>query len=131
VKDTGESTVGDVLRADAIKFQALDDVLNSTEITDNKIPNEYKLFQNYPNPFNPSTNIQFFIPELSITKISIFNSLGQKIETLVDNELETGIHSISWKAGHRSSGIYYIRLECHSVAFNKYYSETVKSILLK
>ena len=49
-------------------------------------PNEYSLFQNYPNPFNPNTTIKYYIPKLSYVTVKIYNVLGSKIVTLVNEE---------------------------------------------
>jgi hypothetical protein len=60
------------------------------------LPETFTLFQNYPNPFNPNTTIRFSTPEQSHVRITIFNLLGQKIRTLVDEEYLPGYHSVVW-----------------------------------
>lgn len=74
------------------------------------LPSSFKLEQNYPNPFNPSTKIQFDIPVQSYTEVSVFNILGQRIETLVQDELTAGTHTFTWDATGYSSGIYLYRM---------------------
>ncbi len=64
------------------------------------------LFQNYPNPFNGSTTIQFFLKEASMIKLEIFNSLGQRIETLAAEYAAQGMHTYSWDSGNIPSGMY-------------------------
>ncbi len=64
--------------------------VNRVDENDNNIPNTYSLSQNYPNPFNPSTKIQFALPHESFTRLEIFNSLGQKVSTLVSENLKAG-----------------------------------------
>ncbi len=81
---------------------------------DGKMPSVFSLSQNYPNPFNPRTTIQFSLPKRSNVSITIWNTIGQKIETLVDGEMESGIHRIVWNAGKYPSGIYWYRLETSS-----------------
>jgi len=71
---------------------------------ENGIPKDYALIQNYPNPFNPSTNITYHLPKEEYVEISIFNSLGQRIRTLVSGEKKAGIYFISWD-GHDENGI--------------------------
>ena len=80
------------------------------------LPNSYQLFQNYPNPFNAETIIEYQLPKESNVTLRIFNSLGQKIITLVNKKQAPGFYSIDWngKNIHGSkvaSGIYIINLE--------------------
>ncbi len=80
------------------------------------IPMEYNISQNYPNPFNPVTTIRFSLPEVSAVSLEIYNMLGQKIVSLVDNEqLSAGVYNIEWNgrdsAGRQvSSGMYIYRI---------------------
>ena len=79
----------------------------------------FQLSQNYPNPFNPTTSIEFSVPgsaNATHTTLSIYNLLGQKVRTLVDEPREAGIHDVNWdgkdeKARDVSSGIYFYVLE--------------------
>lgn len=75
------------------------------------IPLTYALMQNYPNPFNPNTNIQFQIPKDGHVTISVYNSLGQQVTTLVDRDLKCGVHHVTFDAAEFSSGIYYYRIQ--------------------
>ena len=85
--------------------------MNNTDI-----PSEFLLSANYPNPFNPLTQIEFNLPEKAQVKLEIFNSLGQKIKTLVNDQwLNAGTHTVDWDAtdenNHRvASGVYFYRL---------------------
>ncbi|MBN1638667.1 MAG: T9SS type A sorting domain-containing protein [Ignavibacteriales bacterium] len=98
----------------------------ATEIIDNQnVLTSYKLEQNYPNPFNPITNIRFSIPNASNVKLTIYNILGEKVATLV-NELKTaGTHQVEFDASYLSSGIYFYRLETPE------YIDIKKMILMK
>lgn len=60
------------------------------------MPARYALYQNYPNPFNPSTSLVFDLPEDAFVRIEIFNVLGQKVKTLVDQDLTAGVHRVVW-----------------------------------
>jgi hypothetical protein len=74
-------------------------------------PKAYKLEQNYPNPFNPATLISFTLPEDGFTSLSIFNSLGQEVKSLVSDNLEAGYHQFNFNAVNLTSGVYYYKLE--------------------
>ena len=95
------------------------------------LPNVYKLGNNYPNPFNPITNIDYSIPENINVSLFIYNILGEKIHTLINNEYQkTGYKTIQWNAknknGHPiSTGVYFYKIQAGS--FNK----TKKMILIK
>ncbi|MFC1555729.1 transglutaminase domain-containing protein [candidate division KSB1 bacterium] len=60
-------------------------------------PKDFELHQNYPNPFNPETSIGFTLPKTETVSLSIYNMLGQKIRTLLNNEsFQPGLHTVSW-----------------------------------
>jgi hypothetical protein len=88
-------------------------------------PTDFMLEQNYPNPFNPSTTIRFSLPEATIVTLEIYNSSGQKIETLMNTNLNAGYHSVKWNAGHISSGVYFCRLKTRT------FNDIIKMILAK
>jgi hypothetical protein len=95
------------------------------------IPGKYALNQNYPNPFNPTTTFRFGIPTLSAVRLEIYNMVGQRIVTLVNEELEEGYYEISWTA-NITSGIYFYRIESINIAEpNKSFRDVKKLILLK
>jgi len=99
-------------------------VVGVEEVT-SEVPVSYQLAQNYPNPFNPNTTIQFSIPEPSFVKLEIFNTLGEKISTLVSEELNAGNYKYDWNAENLTSGIYFYRLSTSN------FSEMKKMIFLK
>ena len=84
-----------------------------------------RLEQNYPNPFNPSTTIKFSIPKKSTVKLTIYNQLGELIQTLVNEEKSTGTYEIAFNGQDLVSGIYFYRLNAGD------FVETKKMILLK
>ena len=68
-------------------------------------PDQYVLKQNYPNPFNPSTTIEFYLPIRKQISIEIYNSAGQKVKTLINNEeLDAGTHTVVWD-GTNDAGV--------------------------
>jgi len=81
-----------------------------------EIPQKFAVKQNYPNPFNPTTEIRYALPEPGKVKIVIYNSLGQKVRTLVSGEQVAGYYTTVWDAtndaGHRvSSGLYIYQVQ--------------------
>jgi len=88
-------------------------------------PMNYELSQNYPNPFNPSTTIRFSVLESSFINLSIFNPLGEKIEELVNEIKEPGIHTIEFNAENISSGTYFYRIKTAN------FTNIKKMVLLK
>ncbi|MBN2031530.1 T9SS type A sorting domain-containing protein [bacterium] len=75
------------------------------------VPIAFNLLQNYPNPFNASTTIRFQLSQKSPVRLSIFNILGEEIETLIDDVMDQGVHDIVWNAEGYPSGIYFSRLQ--------------------
>ena len=74
-------------------------------------PDHFSLSQNYPNPFNPSTTIEFSLPEdVNNLKLSVYNSLGEKVAELVNTALIAGKYSYIWEAKNLASGIYFYEL---------------------
>lgn len=80
----------------------------------NSIVSDFSLKQNYPNPFNPSTKIEFSLNSRANIQLNIYNALGQKIATLVNSNLEAGIHSVTLNAPNLASGIYFYELKSGS-----------------
>jgi hypothetical protein len=93
-------------------------------------PSNFKLHQNYPNPFNSTTNIEFSLPGRSNVQINVFNILGQKVKTIINQEKSVGRYSIQWDGTNSygsavASGIYFYQIKTDD------YSEARKMILLK
>jgi len=89
------------------------------------IPKTFSLLQNYPNPFNAATTIKYSLPIESEISLSIYNLLGQRVETLFDGVQDPGEHALTWNATHLPSGIYFARLE------SRCQTENIKLVLLK
>ena len=78
--------------------------------TESEIPQAFNLSQNYPNPFNPATEIGFALPENAYVTLTVFNALGQKVTTIVDERREAGSYRVTWDATGFPSGVYFYRL---------------------
>lgn len=96
-----------------------------------QLPTEFALLQNYPNPFNPSTTIQYQLKESVNVSITIYNIVGQKIATLVDEKQSAGSYSLMWNAmddynNRVSTGIYFYRINA-----GNNFVETKKMMLIK
>lgn len=89
------------------------------------IPNEFRLEQNYPNPFNPSTQIRFAITKTANVKLDIYNLLGQKVASLVNENLSAGTYTANWDANNFASGTYIYTLIADGVSLSN------KMILIK
>jgi hypothetical protein len=77
----------------------------------NQVVDEFSVM-NYPNPFNPETTIQFSVPESDHVKIEVFDVLGKKVRTLLDNLMHAGTHNIKFNdSGDLASGIYIYRIQ--------------------
>jgi hypothetical protein len=75
----------------------------------------YRIDSVYPNPFNATTKIVFDLTEASHVTLEIFNSIGQKVQTLVDDYYQTGHHTYIFQANKLTSGIYLLRLRANGV----------------
>lgn len=98
-----------------------------TYVSDDPIakPQGYVLNQNYPNPFNPETNIEFVLENPGHTILEIYNKNGQLVETLIDGQLGSGYHQISFNAEKYSSGVYFYLLKSNN------FKKLKKMMLLK
>jgi len=101
--------------------KALDYDNLATSVDENaSVVTGFSLNQNYPNPFNPSTTISFTMSSSQKVKLEVYNLLGQKVMTLVNNQFMTaGQHSVAFNAAKLASGTYMYRLEAGSVSATK------------
>ena len=91
----------------------------------NGLPDHFALLQNYPNPFNPSTKIRFQIAETGMVSLKVYDILGKKVATLVNEQLKPGIYNTKFDASALASGIYFYKLKAGS------FVETKKMLLIK
>jgi hypothetical protein len=90
-----------------------------------KVPQNFQLDQNYPNPFNPETQIRFCLRRPERVSLVVFNTLGQRVKTLLDGPMEPGQHRVTFQADDLASGVYLYRLT------TDHRQETRKMVLLK
>jgi len=95
------------------------------ESISNDIPSEFSLSQNYPNPFNPSTIIRFSMPEESFVTIKVFNTLGEELTTLINENIIAGNYEVGFDASALPGGIYFYKLQSGIFVMTK------KMVLLK
>jgi formylglycine-generating enzyme len=86
-------------------------IVGMTGRSDRVIPLTFSLDQNYPNPFNPSTTIRYAVPVRSHVTLTIFNTIGQQVATLVQGEQEAGYHEVRFEASGLASGVYLYRMQ--------------------
>ncbi|MDW8466751.1 MAG: T9SS type A sorting domain-containing protein [Chloroherpetonaceae bacterium] len=89
------------------------------------VARQYRLEQNYPNPFNPSTTIRFSIPTAENVQLDVFDVLGRKVATLVDQRLAAGTYTVQFNATNLSSGMYFYRISAGN------FRQTMKMMLVK
>jgi hypothetical protein len=89
------------------------------------VPTEFALAQNYPNPFNPSTTIRYALPHTSFVTLTVYNTLGQQVAQLVNEQQQAGYHDVVFRGDGLASGVYFYRIQAGS------YVDVKKLILFK
>jgi hypothetical protein len=97
----------------------------SEDTLNGNLPSEFVLYQNYPNPFNSRTTISYKISKQSFVSIQIYNSLGEYVASLENEEKSPGIYEVNFSAENLPSGIYLFRLNAGK------FTDAKKMILLK
>ncbi|MBP3193974.1 T9SS type A sorting domain-containing protein [Natronogracilivirgula saccharolytica] len=75
------------------------------------VPDEFGLDQNYPNPFNPVTTINYQVPESEHVTIQVYNVIGERVATLVNEVQDAGHHSVEFDGSRFASGVYIYRMQ--------------------
>lgn len=114
-----------------IATELMGETVDVEDISNSSIPSEFTLDQNYPNPFNPTTKIKYSVPELADVRINVYNLLGEKVRTLVNQTQQPGNYEVSFDASslssgvHHASGVYFYELNAGN------FRRTRKMILLR
>jgi hypothetical protein len=103
------------LSASSTKTVSIDATVQTITTNHQIIPKVCALEQNYPNPFNPSTMIRYALPRRSNVDIEVFNMMGQKIASLVQDRQAAGEYQVLWNGGDSAgmqvaSGVYICRM---------------------
>ncbi len=101
---------------------------------DEHLIRKFRVYQNYPNPFNSITKIRYDLPEKGKVKIEIYNILGQRVRTLVNEEQKRGEYEVLWDGRFEnnnevSSGVYFIKISVKSQIENL--SKIIKICIVK
>lgn len=105
----------------------ISEIKNSNTLT---MPHSFFLYQNYPNPFNPSTTIQYQLPKSTHIRLIIYNLMGQKVISLVDESQPAGVYRVEWDGKDSygrllASGVYVYTIKAND------WQDVKKMVLLK
>lgn len=100
-------------------------LLTSVNEQGSSLEKEFKLFQNYPNPFNPTTSIKYQVSRYEKVKLIVYDTLGNEVAILVNEQKTPGIYEVKFNAGNLPSGVYYYKMDTDN------YSASKKFLLLK
>ncbi|MEQ8523192.1 phosphodiester glycosidase family protein [Gracilimonas sp.] len=109
-QQTGERYSGSIFIDNLEVVYPNQTAVSNEKTGDTEIPTDVSLKQNYPNPFNPTTKISFTLPSADQVDLEVFDVLGRRVASLVDERLGAGSHTINFDASRLSSGIYLYRL---------------------
>jgi hypothetical protein len=130
--DTARNEVWSLIPGPGVYAAFTTDIITDVEDDEHGdiLPYRFELSQNYPNPFNPITTIEYSLPKRSHVTIEVYNVLGQKVQTLADQEESAGSYTITWDGRTNSgqsaaTGVYLYRFEAGD------HVETKKMLLLK
>jgi hypothetical protein len=97
-------------RASDVEWDAFDRMWESNESSREIAPERTQLLGNYPNPFNPSTVISFALAKDARVAVTVYNMLGERVATLVDQYHAAGSYSVTFNAASLPTGIYIYEL---------------------
>ena len=100
-------------------YAALTGSVSATVGAEVNLPTDYDLGSNYPNPFSSRTTVQYSLPAAQDVRIDVYNVVGQRVATLVDEVQPAGRHTVEWdgsalSGGSLTNGVYFLRMEAGS-----------------
>ena len=104
--DKGDPTFGDEYPGGRIDLGAYEYEYQAGLNEPESLPEQFKLFYNFPNPFNPRTTIVYKLVKSSKVKLLVYNSLGQRVNVLVNSRQLPGKHKVTFNATFLPSGLY-------------------------
>jgi len=108
-----------------VGYDTFKGIIGTGVAVENDAPAAFAVEQNSPNPFNPTTTISFTNTEASNVSIDVFNVAGQKVDTIANEFMSAGSHSVNWDASEFSAGVYFYTVKTGD------FSKTMKMTLLK
>ena len=142
--DTGDAAVGVYVsgnyayvadRYDGLYIIRNDLISDIAQENNTSIPDKFYLYQNYPNPFNPTTTIKYALPQAAQVELTIYNTLGQKVRTLVQKQQPAGQYQVQWdgRDSHGNpvaSGVYIYRLKAQTKS-KEIFDQMNKMVLIR
>jgi hypothetical protein len=113
-QDFDGNAIADVPGVGACEY-GTDNAKTGIDQSNGSLPTEFKLNQNFPNPFNPTTIIRFGLPFAAQVSLRVFNTIGQEVATLVDEQKSAGSYDVTFNAKGLASNVYFYRLEAQSI----------------
>lgn len=125
IRITGNNTYADIMY-DYVRLEAWG-TYTITDVRDIHVsnPSQFELYQNYPNPFNPTTNIEYHISHSGFVSLTVYDVLGRRITTLVNEFQKPGNYKVQFNGTSLPSGVYFYRLKSGS------FSKTKKMLLVE
>lgn len=114
----GEDFLPGIMYLDRVQLLTEDRAVSVTDLPTIK-SEKVSLLPSYPNPFSNSTTIRYRLQEKSAVQLSIYNSFGQEVTQLINQEVIAGSHEVDWKPQNLPNGIYIIGLKAGSVLVSR------------
>ncbi|HSD64827.1 MAG TPA: T9SS type A sorting domain-containing protein [Ignavibacteriaceae bacterium] len=118
-----------IYRLRQVDFDGSSEYSNTIEVNV-EIPKIFSLEQNYPNPFNPATEINFSLSEDSKVTLKVFDILGREVAILINGNLTSGEHNVTFNAAGFPSGVYFYRIDANS-SEGRSFASVKKMVLTK